>query len=57
MLFRSVTEKSIKIVEKYGYKEIIPNILENLDLFVRPLGETSDIIAKEVLTKIVMKRC
>lgn len=47
-LFWSVREKSRVIMEKYGYEEIIPNILENRELFERPLGETSDIVTKEV---------
>ena len=47
--FRAVTETSRRIIEKFGYDEIIPNILENRELFERPLGETSDIVTKEVI--------
>jgi len=38
------------IFRNYGYQEIRPPILESTDIFVRSIGETSDIVEKEMYT-------
>lgn len=42
-LFRSVTER-------YGFQEVRPPIVEPTELFVRSIGETTDIVEKEMYT-------
>ena len=37
-----------ELVERYGYEEIRTPILEPLELFVRGIGETTDIVEKEM---------
>jgi histidyl-tRNA synthetase len=37
-------------LNKYGYKEIRTPIFEHTDLFVRGIGETTDIVTKEMFT-------
>ena len=39
-----------KICADYGYKEIRTPIYERTDLFDRGVGETSDIVTKEMFT-------
>jgi histidyl-tRNA synthetase len=44
-------EREIQLVlEQYGYREIRFPILEKTDLFVRSIGESSDIVSKEMYT-------
>lgn len=43
---RTVTD----VVEKYGYKEIRLPIFEHTDLFTRGVGETTDIVTKQMYT-------
>lgn len=44
-------EKSVKtIVESYGYREIRLPIVEKTELFERSIGETTDIVSKEMYT-------
>lgn len=44
-------EKSVKhIIEAYGYREIRLPIVEKTELFERSIGETSDIVSKEMYT-------
>ncbi|MEX2352750.1 MAG: ATP phosphoribosyltransferase regulatory subunit, partial [Gammaproteobacteria bacterium] len=44
-------ENSVKtIVETYGYREIRLPIVEKTELFERSIGETSDIVSKEMYT-------
>ena len=44
-------ENTIKeILNKYGYKEIRTPIFEHTDLFVRGIGESTDIVTKEMFT-------
>jgi len=38
------------IFRNYGYQEIRPPILESTDIFIRSIGETSDIVEKEMYT-------
>ena len=48
--FRAVTEASRAIAERYGYHEIATPIFEFTEVFKRPLGDTSDIVTKEMYT-------
>ncbi|MAI49562.1 MAG: histidine--tRNA ligase [Rhodospirillaceae bacterium] len=47
---RHVTDKGRKIAERYGYEEAATPIFEFSDVFTRTLGETSDIVTKEMYT-------
>jgi len=39
-----------KIFRNYGYQEIRLPIIESTDIFIRSIGETSDIVEKEMYT-------
>ncbi len=39
-----------RIVEGYGYGELVTPIIEDTELFVRSSGETSDVVSKEMYT-------
>ncbi len=45
---RAVIETARAIAERYGYQEIATPIFEFTDVFARPIGETSDIVTKEM---------
>ena len=45
---RHVTETGRTIAERYGYEEAATPIFEFSDVFARTLGETSDIVTKEM---------
>ena len=47
---RYVVERSREIVERYGFEEIATPIFESSDVFKRTLGDTSDIVTKEMYT-------
>jgi len=47
---RAVIETSRQIAERYGYQEIATPIFEFTEVFARPIGETTDIVAKEMYT-------
>jgi len=47
---RVVIDKIIKIVENFGYKEIILPIFEHSEVFERTVGEETDIVEKEMYT-------
>ncbi|HZB92982.1 MAG TPA: histidine--tRNA ligase [Stellaceae bacterium] len=47
---RAVTDTARAIAERYGYHEIATPIFEFTEVFARPIGETSDIVAKEMYT-------
>ncbi len=48
--FRTVTEAGRAIAERYGYHEIATPIFEFTEVFKRTLGDTSDIVTKEMYT-------
>ena len=48
--FRTVTEAGRTIAERYGYHEIATPIFEFTEVFKRTLGDTSDIVTKEMYT-------
>ena len=43
-------ENALKIFSKYGYKEIRTPIFEATELFARGVGDTTDIVNKEMYT-------
>jgi len=45
-----VEEKIRQIARLYGYREIRTPIFEHTDLFVRSVGDTTDIVQKEMFT-------
>ena len=46
--FRVVTETARDIAERFGYEEIATPIFEFSEVFSRPIGETTDIVMKEM---------
>ncbi len=47
---RRVTDAACEIAARYGYREISTPIVEFTEVFQRTLGETSDIVTKEMYT-------
>ncbi len=45
---RHVIETARQIAERYGYQEVSTPIFEFAEVFARPLGETSDVVSKEM---------
>lgn len=45
---RVVIETARRISERYGYQEISTPIFEFTEVFARPIGETTDIVSKEM---------
>jgi histidyl-tRNA synthetase len=45
-----VTERTREVAERYGYGEIATPIFEFTEVFSRPLGETTDVVTKEMYT-------
>lgn len=50
LLYRRVEETANKVAERYGYGEITTPIFEFTEVFARTLGDTSDIVTKEMYT-------
>jgi len=50
-----VIKSAREIFDKYGYSEIITPIFESTELFTRGIGETTDIVTKEMYTFIDKK--
>lgn len=48
--FRHIVETARGIAERYGFEEITTPIFEFTEVFARTLGETSDIVTKEMYT-------
>jgi len=47
---RTVIDKIVKIVENFGYKEVMLPIFEHSEVFERTVGEETDIVEKEMYT-------
>jgi len=47
---RAVVDTARRIAERFGYQEIATPIFEFTEVFARPIGETSDIVSKEMYT-------
>lgn len=48
-LWQEIEGKARRLFDIYGYKEIRTPIFEETDLFTRSLGETSDVVQKQML--------
>ncbi len=48
--WRYVQKKAETLLEYYGFERFSTPILESVELFTRSVGETSDIVAKEIYT-------
>jgi histidyl-tRNA synthetase len=46
--YRHVVETAHRVAQHYGYQEIATPIFEFAEVFARPLGETSDVVSKEM---------
>jgi histidyl-tRNA synthetase len=46
--YRHVVEAAHGVASRYGYQEIATPIFEFVEVFARPLGETSDVVSKEM---------
>ena len=49
-IWQHIEAKAREIFRSYGYKEIRLPIIESTDIFIRSIGETSDIVEKEMYT-------
>src|SRR5215469_14955797 len=47
---RAVIDTARRIAERHGYQEIATPIFEFTEVFARPIGETTDIVSKEMYT-------
>lgn len=50
LLWQKVESSSREVFSVYGFQEIRPPIIESTELFVRSIGETTDIVEKEMYT-------
>lgn len=48
--YRYIEKVCVDIAKKFGYSEVITPIIEATDVFVRSVGESSDIVNKEMYT-------
>ncbi len=49
-MWQFIEEKANKVFSSFGFKEIRTPIIESTDLFLRGVGETTDIVNKEMYT-------
>src|ERR1700730_2514288 len=47
---RVVSETARRVAERYGFEEMATPIFEFTEVFKRPIGETTDIVSKEMYT-------
>lgn len=47
---RIIQDKFAIMIEKYGFEEMVTPILENTEVFVKSVGETTDVVTKEMYT-------
>ena len=47
---RAVIETARAVAERYGFGEIVTPIFEFTEVFSRPIGETTDVVSKEMYT-------
>src|ERR1700704_5365071 len=45
---RAVSETALRVAERYGFEEMATPIFEFTEVFERPIGETTDIVSKEM---------
>jgi len=48
--WRYIKDLAREVLSSFGYEEIVVPMFENTDLFTRGIGETSDIVTKEMYT-------
>ena len=48
--FRAVIESARELAERYGYLEMSTPVFEFTEVFKRTLGDTSDVVTKEMYT-------
>src|SRR6266478_6215227 len=48
-LWEALESKARKICKSYGYREIRTPVYENVNLFKRSLGQTSEVVNKQLL--------
>ena len=44
--FDYIRQKATNIFKRYGYQEVQPNLLEQVELFERSIGESGEIVQK-----------
>jgi len=49
-LYRKLENISVEVLSKYNYQEIRPPTFEDEKLFKRTIGETTDIVEKQMYT-------
>lgn len=49
-IWQNIENNARQIFKNYGYREIRLPIIESTDIFIRSIGETSDIVEKEMYT-------
>lgn len=49
-IWQKVESTAVEIFRKYGFQEIRIPIIESTDIFIRSIGETTDIVEKEMYT-------
>jgi histidyl-tRNA synthetase len=49
-IWQKIESAARKIFQKYGYQEIRLPIIESTEIFIRSIGETTDIVEKEMYT-------
>ena len=49
-IWRRVASAAREVFEAYGFREIVPPIMEKTELFSRSIGEETDIVSKEMYT-------
>ena len=49
-LWRKILNAAGLVMSAYGYEEIIPPVMEQSELFLRSIGDSSDIVSKEMYT-------
>lgn len=48
ILFKNVADKAGKLFKTFGYEEIILPVLEETGVFIKSVGQTSDIVRKQI---------
>ena len=48
--FRYIENVARNVIESFGFSEVITPVIESTDVFLRSVGETSDIVTKEMYT-------
>ncbi len=49
-LWRTVESEAERVFSRYGFREIRTPVIESTDIFTRSIGETTDIVEKEMYT-------